>query len=111
MDLYLAPFKRGVSTRRGSFMVGLQHGVATVSTTGPDTGTLLESHNNTAFLLASDDRPAQFVEQVCRLAKDPPRRRQLAQRGQSFYDETFSWPAIASTLQAALARHRSPSSH
>ena len=111
MDLYLAPFKRGVSTRRGSFMVGLQHGVPTVSTTGPDTGTLLDSQNTSAFLLASDDRPAQFVEQVCRLVEDAPRRHQLAQRGQSFYDETFSWPAIASTLQAALARHRSPSSH
>lgn len=111
MDLYLAPFKRGVSTRRGSFMVGLQHGVATVSTIGTDTGTLLESQNNTAFLLASDDDPAQFVEQVGHLAEDAPRRRQLAQHGQSFYDETFSWPAIASTLQAVLTRHRPASVH
>jgi glycosyltransferase involved in cell wall biosynthesis len=103
MDLYLAPFKRGVSTRRGSFMVGLQHGVATVSTIGPDTGTLLTSHRDDAFLLAREDHPAQFAVHACHLTKEISDRQRLAQQGQSFYQKMFSWPAIASRLQAALS--------
>jgi glycosyltransferase involved in cell wall biosynthesis len=102
MDLYLAPFRKGVSTRRGSFLTGLQHGVATVTTQGRATGPLLSARHEEAFLAPDCSSRRAFVDAVRRLTLSPDARPALAQRGQAFYRQHFSWPTVAERLLRAL---------
>lgn len=98
MDIFLAPFEDGVSSRRGSFMAGIQHGVATVSTYGAHTDEMLFTQNGGAFLLASDDEIERFTQYTLQLARDAERRARVGQAGRAFYEAHFSWERIASTL-------------
>jgi len=104
MDVYLAPFEKGVSPRRGSFLVGPQHGIATVSTRGPETDAVFGSAEATGVLLAPDDDPASFADHVTRLARDVPLRARRAAAGAAFFNRTFSWPRIAHEMSQALSR-------
>ena len=103
MDVYLAPFKWGVTTRRGSFMVALQHGIATVSTHGSHTDPVLKKEHDAAFLLAPDDDPNTYRRYAEALFRDPARRTAIAQAGQALYQRTFDWNVIAARFWAALA--------
>jgi len=98
MDIYLAPFLDGVSTRRTSFMVGLQHGIPTVSTVGFLTDEVLLKEQDKAFLLAPVGTPGAFTAQVLRLAQDAELRTHLGEAGKHLYDSTFSWDHIADRL-------------
>ena len=102
MDLYLAPFRKGVSTRRGSFLVGLQHGVATLSTHGIHTDEMLLEQNGAAFLLASDADPNGYARLAATLARDEKRRREMGAVGQIFFEDSFSWPRLTESLLDAL---------
>lgn len=102
MDLYLAPFRKGVSARRGSFLVGLQHGVATVSTHGRQTDSLFYKHQGSAFLLAPDDDLETFQEHTLTLAQNDARRKRIARRGKELFDATFAWPRIVESMMEAL---------
>ena len=102
MDVCLAPFRRGVSTRRGSFMAALQQGVATVSTYGSHTDMILQRANGQAFLLAPDDDPNTFARYACALLHDPARRTRIAGRGQALYQAAFDWNVLAAQLVEAL---------
>ncbi len=102
MDLHLAPFEKGVSSRRGSFMAGIQHGVATISTYGSDTDDMLLAVNGEAFLLAPDHAMNQFGELAVRLAKDALLRRRFAERGRGFYETSFGWELTARRLWEAM---------
>jgi glycosyltransferase involved in cell wall biosynthesis len=108
MDLYLAPFERGVSTRRGSFLTGLQHGIPTVSTLGSDTGPTLRSHSGQAYILSENDEPTAFGQTVRNLLRrqrcdDQFFPRDIGSRGKIVYDETFDWTVISKRLRAVLA--------
>ena len=98
MDLYLAPFRRGVSARRGSFLVGLQHGVATISTRGEHTDPFLAQVNKDAFLLVSDQDVQMYARHACRLALNADSRQKLAKAGQKFFVSHFSWRELAERL-------------
>lgn len=102
MDIYLAAYEDGVSTRRGAFMAALQHGIATVGTQGPLTDSLLDKEEGHAFLLADVADPEQFQAQVRRLAGEPAFRAQIAQAGRSLYEHEFSWTRIADKLYRTL---------
>lgn len=102
MDLYLAPFRHGVSARRGSFLAGLQHGLATVSTTGPQTDAFLDAQHGSAFLLAPDDDLSAYEAHALALAQDPGLRARIAARGQTLYEEVFAWPRIAERMLSVL---------
>jgi len=102
MDLYLAPFVDGVSTRRGSFMTGLQHGIPTVSTAGRLTDPVLRTADEKAFRLAPADRPDQFAQCVRALWKAPERRTALGTAGQQLYDQHFAFDVIAEQLTQNL---------
>ena len=102
MDLYLAPFRDGVSTRRGSFLTGLQHGVATATPRGDETGSFLSSQHGEAFVAPPRRQRSEFVAHVRRLARRPGERQALGQDGQALYDEHFSWPTIAAQLRQIL---------
>lgn len=102
MDLYLVPFRDGVSTRRGSFMVGLQHGVPTVTTIGPDTGTTLRTEAGDAFLAAPCQDSSAYTGAVEQLINDPSARQRYGRAGRLLYESTFDWPRIASRLLPPL---------
>lgn len=110
MDLYLAPFRDGVSARRGSFLAGLQHGLATVSTTGPQTDAFLDARDGSAFLLAPDDDLSAYEAHVRTLVEDAALRARLAAGGRALYDEVFAWPRIADRMLSALDAVPAPSS-
>ncbi|QDT15490.1 glycosyltransferase family 4 protein [Alienimonas californiensis] len=101
MDLALAPFVDGVSTRRGSMIAGLQQGVATVGTRAFLTDGLLRDADGTALRLTPPE-PAPFAAAVGELLDDPARRAVIAAGGRALYDAQFAWPAIADRLRAAL---------
>ena len=103
MDLHLTPFLDGVSTRRGSFMAGLQHGVPTVTTCGRHTAPWMRAAHDDAFLLAPEDAPDQFAHHAHALMTDSSRRRQIGDGGQAFYQRHFDWPVLAAQLRRALA--------
>lgn len=107
MDLYLAPFRKGVSSRRGSFWTGVQHGIATVSTYGIHTGPTLHNAAGTAFLLTSDSDPAAYARSARNLVMNPQRRTRIAARGAHLFAREYAWPVLADRLLAAL--HDPPS--
>ena len=108
MDLYLAPFRKGVSTRRGSFMVGLQHGVATVSTHGVHTDAALLAEEGSAFLLTPDDDPDGYSRCALALARNQAYRNRVGEAGEAFFRTFFSWPRVAETLLDTLETAGTP---
>lgn len=103
MDVYLAPFSEGVSSRRGSFMVGLQHGLPTVTTWGEETGPLLSRSGGEAFLMASPHDTAAYAREVLRLWEDPAERVRIGEAGRRLYESVFSWDALVERVRRTLA--------
>jgi len=93
MDVHLAPFIDGVSTRRTSFMAGLQHGLPTVGTAGPLTDAVLHRRNGQAFLLAPVDDAAAFERHAISLFEDASLRARIGSSARSLYDSSFSFAA------------------
>lgn len=108
MDLHLTPILDGVSTRRGSFMTGLQHGVPTVTTSGPHTAPWIQDVHGSAFLLAPEDAPDEFARHAVTLMTSAAHRRSIGTEGQAFYQKHFDWPVLAAQLRHALAPDISP---
>ena len=102
MDIYLAPYIDGISTRRTSLMSGLQHGIATVGTRGMLTDEMLAAQDGSAFLLADVSEPAVFEKHVVRLLNDERLRASVGAEGMALYEREFSWPRIARRLLAEL---------
>ena len=102
MDLHLAPFELGVSTRRGSFVAGLQHGLPSVSTRGPHTDRLLADAEGTAFVLTPEE--AEPYAAAAAAAADPARRRALAEAARRLYLTDFDWPLLAERVLDRLLR-------
>jgi glycosyltransferase involved in cell wall biosynthesis len=98
MDLYFAPFVDGVSTRRTSFITGLQHGVPTVGTRGPLTDELLRNHEGQAFLLAGINVMEEFDANTLTLLADSALRSGLGQEGEKLFEREFAWGQIADKL-------------
>ena len=117
MDIYLAAYIDGVSTRRGAFMAALQHGIAAVATSGPLTDTMLKQEAGQAFLLtdtmlkqeagqafllADVADPKVFTAAVVTLAQDTEQRKQLGQAAQVLYQREFAWESAAAHLLSSL---------
>jgi len=101
-DIFLAPYVDGVSTRRGSMMVALQHGVAVLGTNGFLTDNVLRGAT-AALRLAPVDRPDLFAEEAARLAANADERGALGRAGRVLYLERFDWPVLARELLDRLA--------
>ena len=102
MDIYLAPYIDGISTRRTSLMSGLQHGIATVGTRGLLTDESLAAQDGRAFLLADVSEPAAFQAHVVRLLNEDGLRASLGAKGMALYEREFSWPRIVEQLITSL---------
>ncbi len=103
VDLYLSPFTDGVSTRRSSFVTGLEHALAILGTDGPLTDPLLRERDGDALLLSPAGDQAAFAAAAVRLAGDAVLRSRLADGASALYSEVFAWPHIAGRLLDALS--------
>jgi glycosyltransferase involved in cell wall biosynthesis len=101
-DIYLAPYCDGVSSRRTSMMTGLQHGIATVGTSGEATDDVLRSAAGKAFLLSPADDLEAYARNVVSLALDASLRQQFAVRVAEFYKSEFDWAVISQRMLHAL---------
>jgi len=99
-DIFLLPLIDGVSSRRSSLMAALSHRLPVVATIGEGTDHLL--HESAAFARSPVEEQSAFLENVCALAADEARRRQLAEAGARLYQDQFSWPVVAARLLSLL---------
>jgi glycosyltransferase involved in cell wall biosynthesis len=90
-DLMLTPFVDGVSTRRTSFMAGLQQEVAVAGTSGPLTDAELLAAELELVEVGNADA---FAERAAHLAIDEGRRSRAASAGRALFQTRFSWDAI-----------------
>lgn len=102
MDVFMSPFSDGVSTRRGSFMTSLQHGVSGVTTRGQHTDGVLAREDGNAMLLADTNDPRAFTSHVLALVADGARREALGKAGQALYEREFSWNRTVERLLSCL---------
>ena len=91
MDIYLATFDDGISTRRGTVMAALQHGIALVGTRGKNTDSLLQREADASLLLASADSADAYATAAWTLINDPERTACLGIAGAALYDRVFDW--------------------
>lgn len=103
MDVHLAPFKDGASTRRGSMIAGLNNGVPTVSTLGPLTDDVLVRYQGAGYKLA----PVADAEAFASLARDvvayPEEQRRLSAAATAFHDALFDWRFVAQRMSSKLS--------
>lgn len=101
-DLFLAPLIDGVSTRRGSVMAGLQHGLAVVGTEGPLTDPVLAGAA-AAIRLVPVGSPAKFAAAAAELARAREEREAMGRTARQLYEKRFDWPVVAGSLLDSLA--------
>lgn len=89
----------GVSSRRGTIMASLAHGMAIVTTTGKFTEPIWRELG--AVELASD--PAGILIQLTRLAVEPERKQLLRHRSLALYNERF---ALQNTIHRLISANR-----
>ena len=100
-DMFLAPLLDGVSTKRGTLMAALQHGLPVVGTVGPMTDPILRDSREALRLTEVRD-PDSFADSAVQLAEDEVARMSAATAARQLYESHFSWPVIASELIEAL---------
>jgi glycosyltransferase involved in cell wall biosynthesis len=110
VDIYLAPFMDGISSRRTTFLSALQHGLPTVGTENYNTDRMLSDQNGTSFLLAGAHSKEEFNQYVISLARDKELRSTISLGAERFFEANFSWPRIARRLLGALDSVAKPSS-
>jgi len=108
MDIHLSTFDDGISTRRGSFIAGIQHGLPTVGTFGRSTSSELLAHNGAAFMLTDTQAEDRFYEMVCDLAGDTAKRKRMGLEASRLFEQEFAWNKIARKLTDRLAETNSP---
>jgi hypothetical protein len=86
-------------------MTGLQHGVATVTTSGPLTDKLLKKYGARALLLAPVSDLDAFVRLVLHVVAAAGERQRMGTNAQALYDDCFAFRSAAEILTNALASH------
>lgn len=102
VDIMLAPYMDGITSRRSAFMVGLQHGIPSVSTHGKVTDPTMLEQNDKAFLLASRENKDEFCDMVQRLAQDPTERKRIGQGGADLYFSRYDAETEAKQILKAF---------
>lgn len=91
-DIYLIPYDRGISIRRGSYMAGLVHGLPIISTYANIESAYIRDAENIALVPPQD--PVALKEKILELIKNPAKRKQLGDNARALAAE-FHWPNIA----------------
>ena len=97
VDVLALPFIDGVSERRTSFMAGLSHGCAMVTTLGSNTGPTLRRAEY--FKAVAADDPAAYLRAISGLLSDDAGKSQLGKAGRLSYEKQYDWPHIARVIQ------------
>lgn len=99
-DVFLSPISDGASSRRGSLLAGLGHGLPCISTLGDSSDDLFRQASGRSIEYAKDSQ--DFARLVAALLRDGTRRSQLGQAALEFHDRHFSWDFIAERFLALL---------
>lgn len=102
-DLFIQPYPDGVSSRRGSFMVGLCHGKPIVTTNGPLSESFWGETGALALVPARDSE--RFVHLVQQLLKNAVERARMGRAARALYKERFD---VAHTIAALRQTVNSP---
>jgi glycosyltransferase involved in cell wall biosynthesis len=105
-DVMIQPFPDGVSSRRGSFMVGLCHGKPIVTTIGHLSEPFWKGTG--ALALAPVQDPGRFVELVNMLRADAGERARMGQAARTIYQERFDISHTIATLRNAASNAEYP---
>ena len=100
-DVMMQPYMDGVSSRRGSVMAALSHGVPVVTTSGRLTESLWAESG--ALALAPAEDVAALVKETERLLRDREARCRMGAAGRALYDERFDLRRIVAALREAAA--------
>lgn len=99
MDVMLAPFSDGISTRRSSAMAGLQHGVPLLSTRSIHTEGIFLSADDRIILSSVKDGlnayTGMVAEHISKLTMNSALRHKIA----AFYEGNFSWEQIVRRIE------------
>jgi glycosyltransferase involved in cell wall biosynthesis len=102
IDIFLVPTDEGLSTRKTSFMAGIQHGLPTVAVLGSSTEEMLISQNRKGVILVQSGNSDIFAQAVLELAENASFRRSMALEAQNLYLREFNWEKITSQLVSAI---------
>lgn len=102
VDVLALPFADGVAERRTTFMAGLSHGCAIITTIGPDTGHSLRQGKFFRGIEAHQDQ--EFTEQLLELLEDRALGHKLGQAARQAYEHCYSWPKLVNTMNEQFAR-------
>lgn len=97
VDIFLAPFEDGISTRRGTLMAALQHGLPVVGTSGRATDDLLLQSDGVSLILTRLEI-SEYVRAVERVYSRPDLQTSLRSGSRRLFEAEFSWPVIAQKL-------------
>ena len=100
-DIILLPFTDGVSTRRGTIMAALAHGVPVLGLNGHNTDAVLAQATDAIVLTSVGDRAA-FAHATVELTRDPARMRAIGDAGRRMYESCFDWPLLAEGVASQL---------
>jgi len=98
-DMYLLPLVDGVSTRRGTLSVALDHALPTIATKRKNYDRIFVNRENIILVSLSD--ADEFASAICKLIEFPQLRRHIAVNGKKLHDKNMSRPIVArKTLEA-----------
>jgi glycosyltransferase involved in cell wall biosynthesis len=103
VDISLATYSDGVSTRRGAMMAALQHGLPIVGTIGIHTDPELAAEIGTAMLLIPAHDVKGYAEAVVALSADTAMRDRLSRGAVELFERRYCWAVIAENLINVLA--------
>jgi len=105
MDLLLAPFSDGISTRRGSAIAAFQNGVPVATTITKWTDSVFRNNPMHSLLLSDAATAGDFARQTVHWAQflDVPETvASYRDEMRGFHDQTFAWRVIARGLLGSL---------
>jgi glycosyltransferase involved in cell wall biosynthesis len=100
-DLALLPLTDGASTKRGTLMAALAHGIAVLGQRGASTDSVLTAAADALVLTPAGNREA-FAQAAVGLAANPDRLTQLGAAGKLLYESRFDWPVIAARVASVI---------
>ena len=99
-DLIMQPYPDGASTRRGTLMAALAHGLPVATTTGHLTEAFWRESG--AVALAPAGNLPELARLVSELSREPARRRRLGSAGRDTYEARFSLQHLIHSLRSDL---------